>query len=359
MLQYLQMCRGLAALAVCLFHASGIFNDPRFGSHLVLADYTRLGYVGVDFFFALSGFIILFAHQADINRPSALKAYALKRFIRIYPLYWVVYVCILVMAFVSGGESTPPSTFGDTATSTLLLKFTSYSSPVHPAWTLFHEVFFYLLFALSIWRKRVGTIALIVWAAVLIFPAVLAPLPAFLKPLVALVTAPVNICFFGGMGAFLLYKRYGLVAGAVSSVLGFLVLVYVLAFLSPDWNLFMFKFLLACAFMLFLSGISAVERVRGAIAMPLLTLIGNASFMLYLTHENVQSTAIKLLYYFGAYNSLDERIVFCIIMLASVGAGIVGYVLIEKPMLRWLRGRLMGRRGQAPLKPSPGMGSSR
>ncbi len=38
------------------------------------------GWLGVYFFFVLSGFIILFAHWKDLGRPGQLKRYAWRRF---------------------------------------------------------------------------------------------------------------------------------------------------------------------------------------------------------------------------------------------------------------------------------------
>ena len=69
MLKCLQAGRALAALAVVAFHLSTAFSDPRYGSHSIGQAFTRHGNLGVDFFFVLSGFIILNAHARDIGRP--------------------------------------------------------------------------------------------------------------------------------------------------------------------------------------------------------------------------------------------------------------------------------------------------
>jgi peptidoglycan/LPS O-acetylase OafA/YrhL len=53
----------------------------------VLKTYLEMGYLGVDFFFVLSGFIIMFSHMDDASSVDALKRYTLKRIIRIYPAY--------------------------------------------------------------------------------------------------------------------------------------------------------------------------------------------------------------------------------------------------------------------------------
>ena len=66
------MGRGLAALAVTLFHTSGMYADPRFDLAPPFWNVTHRGDLGVDFFFVLSGFIILHAHRVDLGRPGQL-----------------------------------------------------------------------------------------------------------------------------------------------------------------------------------------------------------------------------------------------------------------------------------------------
>ncbi|QCI79312.1 acyltransferase [Hankyongella ginsenosidimutans] len=55
------------------------------------------GFVGVDFFFVLSGFIICFVHYKDMSRPDRLPRYAWRRLTRVLPTYWVVFVAALAM----------------------------------------------------------------------------------------------------------------------------------------------------------------------------------------------------------------------------------------------------------------------
>ncbi|MCR2346177.1 hypothetical protein NSP34_25335, partial [Salmonella enterica] len=45
----------------------------------VFLNFTHRGNLGVDFFFVLSGFIIVFAHYKDINQPKRAPEYLLKR----------------------------------------------------------------------------------------------------------------------------------------------------------------------------------------------------------------------------------------------------------------------------------------
>ena len=84
--------RGLAALWVVLFHADVILFFRQFGP-LLDRDKTGLishGYLWVDFFFLLSGFIIAHVYGARLAGPFSAETawrYLAARFARIYPLH--------------------------------------------------------------------------------------------------------------------------------------------------------------------------------------------------------------------------------------------------------------------------------
>lgn len=70
----LQVIRGIAALAVVLFHEQELTS---FGPHAVSNNWFtalfKFGYAGVDIFFVLSGFLIVYVHYGDIGRPSRIS----------------------------------------------------------------------------------------------------------------------------------------------------------------------------------------------------------------------------------------------------------------------------------------------
>lgn len=93
--------RGIAAVWVMLFHAG---QDA--GKIFALPLLERIpemwyGCLGVDLFFMLSGFILMYAHGRDFHvlRKHSLIRFARLRFTRIYPLNAVV--LLLIAAFVA------------------------------------------------------------------------------------------------------------------------------------------------------------------------------------------------------------------------------------------------------------------
>ncbi|MFA6113571.1 MAG: acyltransferase [Sphingomonas sp.] len=72
--------RGVAAFAVAIFHTFSFFWSATAAS----------GYLAVDFFFVLSGFVVAGAYQTKLASGSlTVRSFAMKRLVRFYPLYLV------------------------------------------------------------------------------------------------------------------------------------------------------------------------------------------------------------------------------------------------------------------------------
>jgi exopolysaccharide production protein ExoZ len=104
-IQSLQMFRGFAALAVVAHHAD-VATDAFVGALAgPFSKWFGMGLLGVDFFFVLSGFIIMYAHMDDDCALAAWKLYAFKRLSRIYPAYIPVGVGLVVLYAAMPGLS--------------------------------------------------------------------------------------------------------------------------------------------------------------------------------------------------------------------------------------------------------------
>lgn len=140
-LKSLQQGRGLAAMAVVAFHLSLLLGNSRYLNDPIFINFTHRGNLGVDFFFVLSGFIIVFAHHNDINRPERVSDYLLKRFTRLFPAYWL-YTAIFcgLVALGFGSASIIPETLNNWISTLFLVRLDSFELPITPAWTLIHEL---------------------------------------------------------------------------------------------------------------------------------------------------------------------------------------------------------------------------
>lgn len=137
----LQAGRGIAAIAVILFHAEGAINQFFNTKEFV---FFAFGDAGVHFFFVVSGFIIARSHRSDIGQPNALRSYVLRRLFRILPLFWLIMAVYGLKAF-----------FMNQWDSVYFLKsIFLIPMPELPllvqSWTLTHEFIFYGLFSICI-----------------------------------------------------------------------------------------------------------------------------------------------------------------------------------------------------------------
>ena len=148
--------RGLAALAVVLFHyvafipLMGISVGP-IGS--VVVALTRYGYLGVPIFFVLSGYVIAMTASRYTFTPSTGARFILRRLVRIAPPYWVMVLltaATLIAGRTAGYFKNTPVTSGQVvahlAYAQNVLGFRALDVAY---WTLCLEVQFYLVFALS------------------------------------------------------------------------------------------------------------------------------------------------------------------------------------------------------------------
>lgn len=83
--------RAIAALWVMIFH----FQDSAVAENLELGPVADFGYLGVDVFFVLSGFILAWNYGATgrtLLRENFLRGFVVKRFARIYPLHLATFL---------------------------------------------------------------------------------------------------------------------------------------------------------------------------------------------------------------------------------------------------------------------------
>ncbi|NVD73956.1 acyltransferase [Duganella sp. BJB488] len=334
MLKALQAGRALAAIAVAAFHLSISMGIERYGGKAVFGEYTRFGDHGVDFFFVLSGFIILFAHVDDIGRPEKWAGYIRKRFIRLFPIYWVYSVPFIVLLLLGfGTDAKLPTTLADWVTDLTLVRFTNAPPILPPSWTLFHEIAFYAIFSLLIVKRQFGIAAFALFMAGCLahynFPA-----PEARTPL-NVYTGAYNFYFIFGMGAYWLYTKGGsgareLLAGLVLAGLGLAM---------GDLPYRSGSLVLGLAFAFILAGVTKLE-LAGWIRVPnVLNYIGNASYSIYLIHEALEGLLLKVVLRTGIYGKAGAAASYGIVLAGTVALGCLAYAVVEKPLLDFLRKR--------------------
>jgi peptidoglycan/LPS O-acetylase OafA/YrhL len=173
-LGFLDFVRGIAAFAVLVQHTGeSLWPSFEWATH----EYVNIGRFGVVAFFLVSGYIIPFS----LERGGSVRRFAVGRVFRLYPLYWVSLVAVLVIYQFQGDALTP-----DFRTDTLLhavLNFTMFQELVgvpHAIglyYTLTVELVFYaacaVLFALGLLGQSVRNAWVVLGGAV--FAGTVAP----------------------------------------------------------------------------------------------------------------------------------------------------------------------------------------
>lgn len=179
--------RGVAALLVVVFHILEVFSGGDHTKQLI-----NHGYLAVDFFFVLSGFVM--AHAYDDRWGSmSLKDFFKRRLIRLHPLI-ILGMIIGAICFFFGASDIFPK-IAETSTWTLILimfiGFTLIPLPTSmdirgwnemhplngPAWSLFLEYIANILHALILRKlsKTILSILVFIAAVALVHLAVTSP----------------------------------------------------------------------------------------------------------------------------------------------------------------------------------------
>ncbi|HZN17653.1 MAG TPA: acyltransferase [Micromonosporaceae bacterium] len=159
-LGFLDVLRGVAALAVALYHLAN--QGPVGTSEIWWASHTllNLGSFGVLLFFVVSGFII----PASLERTNSLRDFWISRGFRLFPLFWVVSFGVVAL-YALRWIDLPGYIFQhmlkvSIANGSMLAHFLGQPFFIGPAWTLPFEMCFYLLttvfFVTRIRRASVG-----------------------------------------------------------------------------------------------------------------------------------------------------------------------------------------------------------
>lgn len=145
----LDALRGVAAIMIVIRHAPPFLWQNPYGPTGVFWE----SYLAVDFFFALSGFVLAHAYGDRLQRDMTVGRFFAIRMIRLYPLYFLA--CAISVIFVTGrviaGKLSLAAATPDVVTALLFLPNPASSGMLFPlnspAWSLFDEIVANLVFA--------------------------------------------------------------------------------------------------------------------------------------------------------------------------------------------------------------------
>ena len=327
----IQYLRGIAALGVVLAHASISLLDPRALIPL------GIGKAGVDIFFVISGFIMYFT---TVNRNTKISHFYLRRFVRIFPLYFAVStLAFLIARFAPQLTHTFSPYLLDYLRSICFIPYYHVLGSLKPlirpevgqGWTLNYEVFFYILFGLCLSLPQRFRLGCLIAAGITLSLAglLLRPTGAVLQTytdsliLEFVLGVILGYLFVSGPAKSVLMTGAILLAGAcfgsVTCQILSIPLPRVLSFGLPAATL--------------VGGLLWLERAGHLRPNRTLLLLGDASYSLYLTHGFVLAILRREWESHFNVNLIRTHAAFIVasVLIAEL-VGIMAFQWMEKPV---------------------------
>jgi len=352
--------RGVAALIVVIFHVFETYSGTRFKQVI------NHGYLAVDFFFLLSGFVVAYAYDDRWGKMTQWEFYK-RRLIRLQPMVIMGTIIGAAFFYFQGGGQTFPMINGIPVWRMLLVMvvgFTMIPLPTSmdirgwqemhplngPAWSLFFEYIANILYAVVFRRfsKKVLAVFVVLFAAMLINYLVWGPKGDVIGGW-SINAEQLNIGFtrllypfFAGM----LLCRMGKIihiknAFTICSLL--IIAIFFIPRIGDEQHLWMNGLYESfCIILMFplIVAIGAGGQITGKFAKKVCKLLGDISYPIYITHY-------ALIYTYTAWVA-DHKIPMGygleIGALLFVVAVVIAYAclkLYDEPVREWLRKRYL------------------
>ncbi|MFD5628871.1 acyltransferase family protein [Streptomyces sp. NPDC127072] len=332
--------RLMAALMVALHHYIGTYRADRPGNHIwdrpvseifpSLFPVAAYGWIGVEFFFVISGFVICMSSWG--RRP---REFFVSRVIRLYPAYW------FAVLFTTAVLTLWPAEFTAVPSAKVILNLSMLQQGEGaPAvdgvyWTLWSELRFYVVFMLVV-------AAGLTYRRVVLFCCVWGALAAVAHnsgiPLLVTVVNPEAVWFFIAGLALYLMHRFGqdLLLWGILGLAWVMSQNQLLARISVEkvsgWS---GSVILYTLFLLLMTAIAlgATDRFRWRWTAT----AGALTYPFYLLHYGVGTTLIHHL-----HDRVDARLLVPAVIAAMLALSLLVHRFVEVPLSRRLKRGLNG-----------------
>lgn len=339
-LDSVQVLRALAALFVLLSHLWVI--ESKYSPDQLTSQALNFGLSGVDLFFVISGFIMVYVTHNANRGPRAVGQFLYSRVTRIYPLYWIVSLAVLVVyiwrpqIMITAGEANP-----NILKSFLLWPdMTPGGGPsqlplLTVGWTLIHELSFYLIFAISLLLSRKFLIPFLALWSVIFIAGNLSGLNVAPDASRILFNALTAEFLMGAVTGWVFIRLSGRGWGAAWGLfIACAVVLWILRPLPVDANINWSRVLnwgLPGALALY--ALAGTERNTRASFPHWLATLGDQSYALYLTHLLTLSVMGRLWAVFARDGWIDNIIMLPAMVIGCLIVAAMTYYGIERPLL--------------------------
>lgn len=302
--------RGVAALLVVIYH---VFEGYAFASGAPLIESMNHGYLAVDFFFMLSGFVIAYAYDSRWHTTLTLKNFAKRRLVRLHPMVLMGAVLGSITFLLQGSQQWDGTHMALSAVMWALLmalfmipavpgcgyevRGNGEMFPLNgPTWSLFFEYVGNVLYALVL--RRFSTRVLSLWVGLLgILMGMFACFNVSGYGSIGVGWTLDTVNFFGGLLRMLFPFSMGLLLSRVhrtftvrgafwlcSAILLFLFLVPFLGYTEQFSLNGLFEFTCLVVFFPLIIVLAASGRTTDRLSTLVCKTLGDLSFPLYMVH---------------------------------------------------------------------------
>ncbi|WP_413732426.1 acyltransferase family protein [Sodalis sp. RH20] len=337
----LQYLRALAAVLVVINH---LWPEGKISSTL---GFNHIGGIGVDLFFIISGFIM--GHTISekiVNKKLDSLNFIKKRITRIYPIYLVITIPLLIIYFLKSITSgTEISLYMVVGNILLLPSFTNdpnYKMLIPVAWTLCYEMFFYIIYGISILLSSKKNDVILISSILILFTFAFDNIFGFKGARLHWVNFSymlgdsLLINFIIGGVLYIIANKTSRVVFKIqhSVIFAILTLIISMTLLSGAGIGRFFTFGIPASIIVFMFIKSDTSKIDMGMNKFLITL-GNASYSIYLIHYLFKPLFPILTTTVG----ISHDIVGILLVLAALLTGTIFYRKIEIPLMRMLTKR--------------------
>lgn len=318
----LDVLRGLAALAVVLFHYTVRFSEL-YPTYPASPFKVSLGAFAVEYFFCISGFVIFMT----LERTRQPMDFVVSRVSRLWPAFLVAMACTFFVVHLAGLPGREVS-FRDALLDATMMGELLHAHLVDSAyWSLQVELIFYfwmfIAYGLGFLRRP-----LLLMSLALIPPALFAMARLLINRDLSFLAGTVLLSqyapyFVIGMASYRI-REAGRIALPESLLAGVAILMCGLCYSWPQALVAGIGF-----FTLTNAGLGRMPWLRHS----LLVFFGAISYSLYLVHQNIGYVIMRAAHNYGLTTSLGLALAF----FASVGLAATITYTVERPALRAIR----------------------
>ncbi|WP_416437571.1 acyltransferase family protein [Phnomibacter sp. MR] len=334
----IDLIRFFAALSVLLFHylfRGYITNDLSILRFDEIGHIFKYGYLGVDIFFIISGFVIAMSIKSE-----SITAFIRSRITRLYPAYWFCVILTFLFIKLFGNPVFDASFFQLGVNLTMLQSFFRVDMIDGVYWSLYIELKFYMLIVLLLFLQKKFKINIdtfsYVWLVLSICYALM-PASNLTTILNYLFILNWSSYFIAGMLFYNIYKLGYSTFRIIGIIVSLLLSVYfsnqrvidATAFYKTDFSILIVAAVIICFYLIML--LISTKQLKKLNKQSFLKL-GVLTYPLYLIHENIGFIIFNNI---GAY--INKYLLVGITTFAMLIVANLIHKKIEKPVADYIK----------------------